>query len=344
MNIVFSSTAELTERQAWLAALRAAMPEARVVEVNEVTGAARAGDVAGPASIDPTSLDPASIEYAVVANPAPGALRGLPRLRLIQSLWAGVDRLLADPSLPPDVPIARMVDPSMTAAMAQTALWATLALHRGFFDYAQQQRARRWHQLAQLRSQDIHVVVLGFGQMGQATARSLAEQGYRVSGWRARSGGGEVSLAGGSNGTGNTDGAVVAAGADALAALLADARIVINLLPLTPATTSLIDARLLAHLPPGAALINLARGAHLVEQDLLAALDSGHLGRAVLDVFATEPLDSAHPFWTHPRISVLPHVAALTDLRSAAAVACANLRAVAAGGEPQHRVERARGY
>jgi len=133
-------------------------------------------------------------------------------------------------------------------------------------------------------------------------------------------------------------------GAEQLPRLLRDSQIVINLLPLTDATRGLLDARFFAALPPGAALVNLARGAHVVEADLLSALDSGTLRHAVLDVFATEPLPAAHPFWQHPAVTVLPHAAALTDARSAAALVASNLRALRDGAPIAHQVDRTRGY
>lgn len=259
----------------------------------------------------------ADAEVAVVANPPPGALAAAPRLRLIQSLWAGVDRLLADPTLPRDVPVARMVDPAMSAAMAETALWATLALHRGFFGYARQQRHGLWLQHGQRRADEVGVLVLGQGEMGRTAASRLAAQGYRVSGWRR--------------------------GVD-LAPLLAAHEIVVNLLPLTPQTRGLLDARFFAALPRGASLVNLGRGPHVVDADLLAALDSGHLAHAVLDVFHAEPLPPDHRFWAHEQVTLLPHVAAATDARSASAVAVANLRALRDGAPLQHLVERSRGY
>ena len=129
-----------------------------------------------------------------------------------------------------------------------------------------------------------------------------------------------------------------------LPALLAAAEIVVNLLPLTASTRGLIDARFLAALPRGASIVNLARGAHVVDVDLLAALDSGHLHRAVLDVFHSEPLPSDHPYWQHPRVTVLPHAAALTDARSAARVVATNLRALRDGAPLMHLADRTRGY
>lgn len=263
------------------------------------------------------SDDDCDAEVAVVANPPPGALAAMPRLRFVQSLWAGVDRLLADPTLPPGVPVARMVDPVMSLAMAESALWAVLALHRGFFDYQRRQREGVWRQHAQRRADEVNVLILGQGEMGRAVAARLAPLGYRVEGWHR--------------------------GVD-LAPLLAGAEIVINLLPLTPATRGLLDARCFAGLPRGAALVNFGRGAHVVDADLLAALDSGRLRHAVLDVYATEPLPAGHPFWAHPRVTMLPHAAALTDARSASAVAAANLRAWRDGRTPAHGVDRHRGY
>lgn len=301
------------EQAAWQQALQAELPDEPVL--TRLTDAERA-----------------QVDVALVANPPPGSLAGLPALRLVQSLWAGVDRLMADPTLPVQVPLARMVDPAMSAAMAETALWAVLSLHRGFFDYAAQQRAGCWRPLPQRRADECTVAVLGLGELGATVAARLAAQGYRVAAWRR-----------GPNGVAPA-GVTVCHGAAAWTPLLAGADVLINLLPLTPATRGLLDARAFAACRPGAALVNLARGAQVVEADLLAALDAGHIGHAVLDVFASEPLPAGHRFWRHPRVTVLPHAAAQTDPRSAARVAAANVRAVRAGRPPAHRVDRARGY
>jgi glyoxylate/hydroxypyruvate reductase len=271
---------------------------------------------------------------AVVANPPPGALLGLPKLRLIQSLWAGVDRLLRDPALPQGVPIARMVDPAMNAAMVETALWATLSLHRGFFDNARAQRHGLWQPQPQRRAATLQVLVLGLGQMGAAVARRISQQGYRVCGFSLHPRALGAAL----------EGVDCHSGMPALARLLPGSDIVVNLLPLTPATSGLLDARFFAALPRGAGLVNLARGGHVVDADLLAALDGGQLGHAVLDVFHTEPLPAAHPYWSHPRVTVLPHVAAQTDPHSAAQVVAANLRAWRQGQPLAHLVQPDRGY
>ena len=301
MTILVAAQFDADEWRAWWPQLEAALPGERLVR-------------------DRGDVDAASIDVALAANPPAGALQGLPSLRLIQSLWAGVDKLLADPSVPAQVPLARMVDPAMNETMAETALWAVLALQRGFFVYATQQRAGEWAPHALRRAEDIRVAVLGLGQMGRRTAEVLTRQGYRVTGWSTRE------------------------GDAALPRVLASADIVVNLLPLTPATRGVFDASTLAQMPRGTCLVNLARGAHVVDADLLAALNSGHIAHAVLDVFHTEPLPREHAFWAHPRVTVLPHVAAPTDPRSAAPIAAANVRALRVGQPIAHLVDRARGY
>jgi glyoxylate/hydroxypyruvate reductase A len=246
-----------------------------------------------------------------------------------------VDRLLADPTVPAQVPIARMVDPAMNAAMAETALWATLALHRGFFEYAQRQRDHIWQEHPQRRADEVPVLVLGFGAMGAACAARLAAQGYPVTAWRA---GGRVAR------TPAPAEVRLIDGGPALRAALPATQVLINLLPLTPSTRGLLAAPVFDALPRGASVVNLARGAHLVDADLLAALDRGHLQHAVLDVFQTEPLPAGHAFWSHPKVTVLPHVAAMTDLRSAAAVVADNLGRLQRGEPLLYLVDRSSGY
>jgi glyoxylate/hydroxypyruvate reductase A len=311
MHILLATDFSHDETSNWLQALSVALPDDRFITARD-------------------GLVDASIDVALVANAPPGALAGLPALRLIQSLWAGVNVLLADPGLPSGVPIARMVDPAMNDAMAQTALWAVLSLHRGFFDYAQRQRQRIWQVDAQRRADEIGVAVLGLGEIGTHVASCLARHGYRVEGWSRRAK--------------SIDGVHCHVGDAALDGVLANVQIVINLLPLTAATTGLFDKHTLGTMQKGASLVNLARGAHVVEEDLLAALDAGQLGHVVLDVFATEPLPSYHRFWRHAKVIVLPHAAAQTDPRSAANVVAANLHALREGRPLMHLVERARGY
>ena len=311
MAILLATSLEDDELAQWAALLRAALPEETIVT-------------------DRAEGDPDRIDVAVISGPRRGALQGLPSLRFIQSTWAGVERLVNDPTIPAGVPLARMVDPAMSDAMAETALWAVLSLHRGYFDYADKQHAHQWAPHPQRRADEVSVAVLGLGQIGTTVAQRIAAQGYRVIGWSRRE-------------TRVPD--VDTRHADAaLPSVLAEADIVVNLLPLTPDTRGFFDKHRFAQMRTGASLVNLARGGHVVDADLLDALANRRLDRAVLDVFHVEPLPPAHAFWSHPKITVLPHVAASTDPRSAADIVAANVRRFREGREPLNLVDRSRGY
>ena len=274
--------------------------------------------------------DPADIDYALVWRPEPGLLAALPNLKLILSLGAGVDHLLGDPQLPRHLPIVRLVDPHMTAAMSEYVVLQVLRLHRRDLDYRAQQEARDWRELDQKNAADRRVGILGFGELGQDAAHKLKALGFDVAGW--------------SRSAKTAAGIATYAGAAGLPPLLARSEILVCLLPLTPETEGILNARSLALLPQGAALVNAARGAHLVEEDLLAALASGQVSAAVLDVFADEPLPLGHPFWHHPRIVVTPHVAAFTNPATAAPIILDNIRRFEEGRPLLNRVDPARGY
>ncbi len=274
--------------------------------------------------------DKQAVQVVLAANPPPGSLSDLPNLRFIQSLWAGVDRLLSDPALPPDVPIARLIDPAMTQCMVECALCHVLYLHRQMPTYLRQQSDRTWRQLPQPLAADRSVGMLGLGTLGSAAAKALAQLGFRVAGWSLHP---------------RQDSSLETHYGDSgLARVASQSQILINLLPLTRHTTGILKEALFQQLPVGAALINLGRGGHLVERDLLVALDSQRLSHAVLDVFNKEPLPSDHPFWTHPRITVLPHIAATTDPVTAARIAAENVAAFLAGRTVSGLVSRSRGY
>jgi glyoxylate/hydroxypyruvate reductase len=274
--------------------------------------------------------DKSTVDIALAANPPWGTLATYPNLRFVQSLWAGVDRLLADPELPTDITIARLVDPGMAQAMLEGTVAAVLYIHRQFPAYRQQQSAQTWQQLPQPLAAERRIGLLGLGQMGEPVARSLQALGFPVHAWGQRPRAETV--------------CPYSWGEDGLQTVLASAAILINLLPLTANTRGILNSRLFARLPRGAAVINYGRGAHLQDDDLLAALDSGQLSRAVLDVFHQEPLAAGHPFWSHPRITVLPHVAATTDPKSAAPLAMQNVAAFRAGRQLQGLVSRDLGY
>lgn len=262
----------------------------------------------------------AGIDIAIVANPLPGILALMPNLALIQSLWAGVDGLLADGTIPPQIPLARLVDPMLATAMAEAVVAHVMALHRQLPVYRAQQAERRWQRQDQPFAAECPVGILGLGEMGRAAIDLLRPLGFPILGW-SRS-----------------------AGPAALDRLLAEARIVVNLLPLTAETRHILAAPLFARLRPGAGLINFGRGGHQVVPDIIAALDSGQLSHAVLDVFEGEPLAPDSPLWLHPKVTVTPHVAAETNAFSAARCTAANIAAFRAGGRISGLVDRARGY
>ena len=274
--------------------------------------------------------DPAEIDYALVWRPEPGFLASLPNLKLILSLGAGVDHLLGDPRLPRHLPIVRLVDPHMTNAMSEFVVLQVLRLHRRDLDYRAQQQAGVWRELDQPNAAERRVGILGLGELGQDAGKKLKALGFDVAGW-SRS---EKAVAG----VGSY------AGAAGLPLLLGRSEILVCLLPLTAETEGILNARTLALLPRGAALVNAARGAHLVEEDLLAALASGQISAAVLDVFRDEPLPAGHPFWHHPRVVVTPHVAAFTNPSTAAPIILDNIRRFEEGLPLLNRVDPARGY
>ena len=264
--------------------------------------------------------DARDIDYALVWRPEPRLLASLPNLKLILSLGAGVDHILCDPQLPPHIPIIRLVDPYMTDTMSEHVALQVLRLHRRDLDYHAQQQAGIWRELEHKNAAERSVGILGFGQMGQDAGRNLNALGFDVAFWSRT----EKAV----------DGFAGCVGAAGLPALLARSEILVCLLPLTAETEGILSARNFALLPKGAGLINAGRGVHLVEDDLIPALD----------VFRDEPLPPAHPFWRHPRILVTPHVAALTNPPTAAPIILDNIRRFEAGLPLLNRVDAQRGY
>jgi glyoxylate/hydroxypyruvate reductase len=273
--------------------------------------------------------DPADIDLALVWRPPPGELGRYPNLRAILSLAAGIDGLIADPDLP-DVPIARMVDPSLTRTMTEYVLLAVLRHHREFDRFERAQQAREWAYAFPPQAADRRVGLMGLGELGSAAARALVAHGFQVLGWSRSS---KV-----------LDGVVSYPGRSELHAFLHRTDILVCLLPLTSDTVGILDAATFAELPHGACVINVARGQHLVESDLVEALDSGHLGGATLDVFREEPLPRGNPLWDHPKVLVTPHVASYSVPATAADGVAANIRRALAGEPLLHQVDRARGY
>lgn len=278
----------------------------------------------------PAVGDPRDIDVAIVWKPQSGLLASLPKLRLIASLGAGVDHLFVDPELPRHVPIVRLVDPYMTEAMSEYVLTQVLRLHRQDLAYLTQQRAGVWREHPQPNAAERRVGILGLGTLGRDAARKLAVMGFQVAGWSRR----EKRL----------PGIESFHGEGGLEALARRSEILVCLLPLTPDTEGILDRRLFARMPRGGAIVNPARGGHLVEADLIAALDGGQLSAAVLDVFREEPLPADHRFWSHPRIIVTPHVAAATNPATAALVIADNLRRLYQGRPLLNLVDPQRRY
>jgi glyoxylate/hydroxypyruvate reductase A len=274
--------------------------------------------------------DPGAVDAALVWQPPRGMLAGLPNLKLIISLGAGIDHLLADPALPRRLPIMRLVDPHMIAQMSEFVLMQVLRLHRRDLDYRRQQREGVWAELPQLPTSQRRIGVLGLGEYGSDAARTLRARGFDVAGW--------------SRTLKTLDGIACFDGADGFAALLGRTDILVCLLPLTAQTAGILDRRAFALMPRGAMVVNAGRGRHLVEADLLAALETGQLGGAALDVFATEPLAPDHPFWSHPRVIVTPHVAAATNPVTGAPLVADALLRLRDGRTLRDIVDLDRGY
>jgi glyoxylate/hydroxypyruvate reductase A len=271
----------------------------------------------------------AAVEIAIVANPDPADLAQLPGLAWVHSLWAGVERLVAElGDFRP--PIVRLVDPELARTMSEAALAWTYYVFRDMPLYAAQQRAAQWIQHSYRRPDQTTVGVLGLGELGAAAAARLHDAGFNVAGW--------------SRSPKELPDVTCRSGDDGLAETLAASDILLCLLPLTGETRGLLDTRRLALLPRGAKLINFARGPIIDTPALVAALDRGEVGHAVLDVFDVEPLPSDSPLWRHPGITVLPHVSAATDPDTATAIVAQNIAAYRADGSLPATVDMRRGY
>ncbi len=304
--------ADPAEWDAWRPALRQALDDAGV-----------------NAELTDHAPDPTVVDYIVYA-PAAGHLDFTPfrRLKAVLSLWAGVETVQDNPTL--TVPLARMVDPGLTAGMVEWVTGHVLRHHLGLDRHILGQdgiwRGDEFPPLAAERP----VGILGLGELGGAVARALAGLGFPVRGW--------------SRSPKALPGISCHHGEAGLAAVLESAQILVLLLPLTPATGNILDARRLALLPEGAVVINPGRGALIDDTALLEALDSGQVGHATLDVFRKEPLPPDHPFWAHPKVTVTPHVASATRPATAARSVAENIRRAEAGQPLLHLVDRAQGY
>ncbi len=277
----------------------------------------------------PETGDPAEITSALVWLPPPGLLQSLPNLEAIFSLAAGVDAMLAQPDLP-DVPLCRLVDRSLTTTMSTFVLANILYYHRDLDRFAEQQAAARWRLILPQPAAARTVGVMGLGELGSATAAQVQAHGFGVRGWSRRAK--------------RLDGIETFAGDAALGPFLEACDFLVCLLPLTPETSGILDARLFARLPEGAVLIHVGRGRQLVPADLIAALDRGHLRAALLDVTPVEPLPVDDPLWRHPGVRITPHAASYALPETASLTIAANIERLRQGRPLAAVVDRERGY
>ncbi|MEG9833369.1 glyoxylate/hydroxypyruvate reductase GhrA [Serratia marcescens] len=313
MNIIYYHP--LFNAQEWLAGIKQRLPQAEIREWQR--GDERPAD------------------YALVWRPPHEMLANRRDLKAVFALGAGVDAILDQErkhpgTLPAGVPLLRLEDTGMAQQMQEYALSYVLRYFRRFDEYQALQQRQEWQPLDPHSLDDFTIGILGAGVLGQSVARKLTEFGFSVRCW--------------SRSAKQIDGVQSFAGEAQRGAFLDGVKLLINLLPNTPETVGILNRELFAQLSSGAYLINIARGAHLVEADLLAALEQGQLAAATLDVFAREPLPQDHPFWRHPRVTITPHIAAITLPQQAMDQIAANIRALEAGHAPAGVVDRQRGY
>ena len=274
--------------------------------------------------------DADDIEFAFCWNHPQGEFKKYKNLKCIASLGAGVDHIMRDPDLPENVPVTRVVEPSMAQSMSEYTVLAVLNYCRQFDLYRNDQSQKKWQPRIPLLAADMGIGIMGLGQLGKDAAKKLSRLGFPVTGW--------------SQSPKEIEGVTCLVGEEAFDDFLSRTRILICMLPLTPKTRGILNHETFYKLPTGAYVINVARGQHLIEKDLLAAVASGQLDGACLDVFEVEPLPEDHPFWGHPKIIVTPHISSLTYPKAVAPQIVDNYHRMKSGKALLHRVDIKRGY
>lgn len=277
----------------------------------------------------PNTGNAEEIDYAIMFRPEPGSLQQLPNLKVIFMTSAGVDAIMHDDTLP-NVPIIRNMDTHLSNGICEYVVYHVLHYHRFFYKYQAQQAEKIWKQYPQFNAGERCVGIMGLGEMALPAARALVALGFDVRSW--------------TNSPKQEDGVTSFYGQDQQAEFLSSCDILVNLLPLTDNTRGILNKALFEKLPKGAFVINAARGAHLNEQDVIDALDSGHLAGATLDVFPTEPLPEASPLWSHNGIKITPHIASLTNYKNIGANILKMIADIESGKTLPSSIDRTRQY
>ncbi len=295
----------------WTEAIEACDPSVKVLKPDEVK-------------------DKTSIRFALAWNHPHGMFADYPNLSCISSFGAGVDHMLGDPHIPGHVQMVRIIDPRLSSDMAQFALAVIMKKLRRLSDFVRWQQEGRWNKKSYERIEEVRIGIMGVGVIGNHVAEYLQKIGFRTSGW-ARTPRSNASYP-------------VFSGQEQLPSFLSATDILLCILPLTPNTKGILNIKTLSMLPQGAYVVNLGRGAHVVDHDLMDSIDSGHLSGAHLDVFEEEPLPVDHPFWRHPGIDITPHVASLTDPESVAPQIVDNYHRMKSGKTLCNTISRKQGY
>jgi glyoxylate/hydroxypyruvate reductase A len=269
-------------------------------------------------------------DYAVLWAPTPALLDQLARVKAIFLMGAGVDAILKFGDALPDVPVIRLGDAGMGEQMAEYVAYAVLRYFRRFDEYEQQARAGVWNPLTARKKEAFTVGVLGLGKLGIPVVQALRQLGFPVRGWSRTAKG--------------IPGVDCYAGMESLDDFMRGTQVLVSMLPLTPETNNLLDRARLSLLPEGAYLVNVARGAQVAEPDLLALIRAGHIAGATLDVFRNEPLPAPHPFWNEPRITITPHISAITLREEAVRQIAHKIELLEQGEHVADVVDRKRGY
>ncbi|KIQ04025.1 2-hydroxyacid dehydrogenase [Agrobacterium tumefaciens] len=310
--IAFVSRSTDADAEGWVAMLSQALPAEVILPFQSMNDEQRA-----------------QAQIAIVANPDPADIAKLTGLKWIHSLWAGVERLVSElGTLAP--PIVRLTDPELSRVMAEAVLAWTYYVHRDMPAYRDNQKRALWQEIEYRHPSDVTVGILGLGALGVAASERLRDAGFETIGW--------------SRSAKTLDGVEALSGEDGLSELLERSDILVCLVPLTVETRGLLNERRIRQMKHGASIINFARGAVIIGDDLIKALDDGHLSHAVLDVFETEPLDQTSAFWNHPNVTVLPHISAPTNRKTAAKIVATNIRRWRETGQLPATVDMTRGY